>query len=114
MRWDFGSSGGTGNFRHGKFSEKRLTLFRWRNRARLQAARLRRGDIPPAWPRPVLPASSQHRSIRRCHPKIRNGIAGVVAAATFLVAHLYIGKMSMRIPTTNHASQAFVLWTSPL
>jgi len=29
MRWDLGSSGGTvNNFRRGKVSEKRLTLFR--------------------------------------------------------------------------------------
>jgi hypothetical protein len=30
------------------------------------------------------------------------------------VGHLYIEKMSTRIPTINHAAQAFVLWTTPL
>jgi hypothetical protein len=37
----------------------------------------------------------------------------VFAAAMFVVGHLYIEKMSTRIPTINHAAQAFVLWTTP-
>ena len=37
----------------------------------------------------------------------------VFAAAMFVVGHLYIER-STRIPTINHAAQAFVLWTNPL
>ena len=47
--------------------------------------------------------------------QLANALLTVVfAAAMFVVGHLYIEKMSTRIPTINHASQAFVLWTNPL
>jgi hypothetical protein len=38
----------------------------------------------------------------------------VFAVAMFVVGHLYIEKRSARIPTINHAAQAFVLLTTPL
>jgi hypothetical protein len=47
--------------------------------------------------------------------QLANALLTVVfAAAMLLVGHLYIEKMSTRIPTINHAAQAFVLWTTPL
>jgi hypothetical protein len=47
--------------------------------------------------------------------QLANALLTVVfAAAMFLVGHLYIEKMSTRIPTISLASQAFVLWTNPL
>jgi hypothetical protein len=47
--------------------------------------------------------------------QLANALLTVVfAAAMFVVGHLYIEKMSTRIPTTNHASLAFVLRTAPL
>ena len=47
--------------------------------------------------------------------QLANALLTVVfSAAMLLVGHLYIEKMSTRIPTINHASQAFVLWTNPL
>jgi len=41
-------------------------------------------------------------------------LTAVFAAAMFVVGHLYIEKRSTRIPTINHAAQAFVLWTNPV
>ena len=47
--------------------------------------------------------------------QLANALLTVVfAGAMFVVGHLYIEKRSTRIPTINHAAQAFVLWSNPL
>ena len=47
--------------------------------------------------------------------QLANALLTVVfAVAMFVVGHLYIEKRSARILTINHASQAFVLSTTPL
>ena len=47
--------------------------------------------------------------------QLANALLTVVFAAVMVVVgHLYIEKRSARIPTINHAAQAFVLLTTPL
>jgi hypothetical protein len=62
----------------------------------------------------VLRPLTNRGGMNQVHQLANALLTVVFAVAMFVVGHLYIEKRSARIPTINHAAQAFVLLTTPL